>query len=95
MFKDLVHCNNCRWTHFSVSLEYVKNWESEWKSHCTTWSEKVLENFGIKDRVPPSAKSAYGECSRCGGSYRNFSDGSTLITQGSTISPILDRDEDL
>lgn len=93
--QKLVHCNNCQWTHFQVDIADVQKWKAEWVKLCATKSEDWLASYGIKDRVPPSANEQYGKCFRCRNSYKDFSDGSTLTSEGHTIQPILDRTEDM
>ncbi len=89
-----VTCKDCGWVHFEVSLEYAKNWENEWIGHFEDMDVHARDSFGLVDE-PPKIEDTLMNCQRCRASYKNFRD--TLpeeLPLGSTINPILSRDED-
>lgn len=88
-----VFCKKCGWCHFEVTAEFVRKWKAEWAEYCETWTEETLEMYGVKNRQPPSADQ-YLKCFLCGNSYKDFTD-TGKVPFGSTIQPILRRDEDL
>lgn len=89
-----VTCNKCGWVHFAVSAAYVKSWHDEWLEYWPTLDDEGKDAFGLKDG-PPTTDS-YLHCFLCGGSYRNFRDSREGDSpEGSTIGPILARDEEL
>lgn len=82
-----MECNKCGWVHFSVSEEYVKNWEKEWQHYFETWDRETLASYGITD-APPT-RDQYLECFRCGNrDTKNFFP-TKKILNGHTIQPIL------
>lgn len=95
--NKLVDCQNCGWTHFEVSADYVRNWELNWLRYFNDWSAERLELYGVTT-VPPSTEDEYLRCQNCSGYYLNFEDSSSeKITEltGHTISGILNRKEKL
>lgn len=90
----LVHCRNCRWTHFEVDAQYVKGWEDQWKVLAATAEPEYLAAYGLSPGRIPDKHDEYGKCFRCRGSYRDFEDGSTLTSSGHTIQGILARGEE-
>ncbi len=61
-------CNNCGWVYFGVSQDHVNNWKKEWEELCKTKPEEWLEQYGIKNRQPPSDKEYY-QCFLCSGPH--------------------------
>ncbi len=87
-----VKCNKCGWVHFEVSAEYVRKWEADWLLFFNTKDAEWLESYGIT--TSPPSTDIYLKCFRCGGSYKDMRD--TLgneVPNGSTIQPILNRNE--
>ena len=83
--------------HFEFSLDYCKNWENEWEIYFKTLDDKGKESFGLKDS-PPKIETEYLNCRFCGKSYKNFRDATDAEIDkiyGSTVNPILNRNEDL
>lgn len=88
-----VTCLNCGWVHFSVSKDYVNNWQEEWKKYWPTLDKEGREMFGLPDG-PPGPEEEYYKCFFCRGSYKNFRDSKLNdCPDGCTIQPILDRNE--
>ena len=95
MMNDLVNCNRCHQIHFQVSKKYCLAWLDEWMGYYNTKDKDWLNAYGLDKKVP-SIKDTYGICDRCGNLYKDFSDGTNgKELLGSTIGPILDRNEEL
>lgn len=89
--KKAVACKKCGWIHFEVSLEYVLDWQDGWIDFWIRSSKEDMSMFGCEER-PPSYKSEFLSCSRCGNSHKNFiSIKKKEIPIGVTIGPILQR----
>ncbi len=85
-------CLSCGWVHFQVSAAYVKHWEEDWKVFWEKSTPETRANYGCAD-APPSAES-YLHCANCGEFYLEFRDAKACeIPNGSTIGPILNRNE--
>lgn len=94
MKYDYVICNHCHWVHFKVSLDYCIKWENDWVTHWNNMDKDGRDAYGLSSG-PPKIADDYLNCSRCGGGYKHFRDAtSDEIPFGSTIGPILDRNED-
>lgn len=93
MSNDLVKCNNCNWVSFQVSRAYVDAWQKQWNEYWPTLDDEGKAAFGLPDG-PPSDRE-YKACHRCGGLHTNFKDydGDPDVS-GSTINPILNRNEE-
>jgi uncharacterized C2H2 Zn-finger protein len=85
--RELVECPKCGWVHFSVSEEYVQNWEKEWQHYFNTWSKESLANFGITDSPPTREQYLY--CFNCGNHDRDSFFITKKTLNGHTIQPIL------
>lgn len=86
-----VICNNCKWVHFEVSLEYVLDWQNDWIDHWLKLDQEGRNNYGCTER-PPSYKPEYTTCHRCGGSHKNFRKAKkSEVPFGSTIGGILNK----
>lgn len=91
-----VKCKNCGWIHFQVSKSYVMDWLEGWKKFWPTLTEEGKSNYGLSDGPPGPEE--YTKCQRCGGNYKNFTDATEkdlARIYGSTVSGVLDRNEDL
>jgi ribosomal protein L37E len=93
--NEFVLCKACGWVHFNVSKQYVLDWENHWKVIWNGMSDSDKADFGC-EKSPPKVKDVYINCSRCGGSYKNFRDAKKEeLPLGSTIVGILNRQEDI
>ena len=89
-----VVCNKCGWGHFSVSKQYVKEWEADWIELFKTKPAEWLEMYGITDK-PPSPDQ-YLHCFSCGNTYQDFREATEKDLKklyGHTIQPVLDFKE--
>lgn len=88
-----VKCNNCGWVHFAVTMNYVIQWEADWLDFWNKSTTETREAYGCKDS-PPKKEDNYLNCFRCSNTYIDFSDAlDSDVPFGSTIQPILDRNE--
>jgi hypothetical protein len=89
-----VSCNKCKWVHFEVSLDYCKKWEDEWKTYYKNLNAEGKKAYGLKSA--PKIEDEYLNCSRCNNTYTDFHDSTDdEVPNGSTIGPILNRQESL
>jgi hypothetical protein len=92
--NNLVHCSNCGWVHFTVTADYVREWEADWLRLFNEKDKKWLSNYGITDTPPSTDK--YLHCFRCGESYKTMLDGTPPnFGDGHTIQPILQAKDSL
>lgn len=92
-----VMCNNCGWGHFTVSKDYIKQWEAQWLKYFNEETPETLEMFGVTDNPPPPSSEVYYRCFCCGNSYKDFRDANDEDNKklyGHTIQPILDYKEE-
>lgn len=91
-----VSCSSCNWVHFEVSLDYCLKWEKDWAVYFDSITPEVRGFFGLTDS-PPKIEDSYLRCHRCNGSYKNFKELTdySKFPNGSTISPILNRNEEV
>lgn len=95
--KDLYYtCKNCGYVHFVVTASYVYTWMREWVEFWIKSNFETRENYGMQ-KGPPTPDS-YCKCFYCGNSYKNFKKTpkkKLIALYGSTIQPILHKDENL
>lgn len=85
-------CNKCNWVHFTVTAEYIDQWQKDWVVFWNKSTPEIRASYGCM--AGPPGPEQYLECFRCGNSYTDFKDTSDSdIPHGSTIQPILHRDE--
>ena len=83
--SHLVSCDNCYWVHFQVSREYAVNQVAEFNAHLSE-QDRLTRTSTVEE--------GYLSCKRCGGSYKHFHDSfDHEVSFGSTINPVLDRNE--
>lgn len=86
-------CNKCGWVHFTVTEQYIREWEAEWKHFFNTWTKQHLAAYGVTDRVP--SNECYYRCFRCGNDYKDFHDSKPgEVLDGSTLQSICERPRD-
>ena len=91
-FKNVI-CLNCGWVSFGVSTEYVRSWKKDWVVFWNKMDQRGRDMYGCS--YGPPDESEYLSCQRCGGSHHDFRDAlPEEMPYGSTIGPILNRDEE-
>ena len=90
--EKMVQCAKCGWVHFSVSADYVRKWLQDWIEYWPKLTDQDRANYGLYDG-PPNTHS-YLHCFNCHGSYKDMMP-ATKTVEGSTIQPILAKDEEL
>ena len=90
---NLVECLKCGHLQFTVSAQYVKNWESEWVTYWKYLDAEAKQNFGVSDGPPRVDQ--YLKCFKCGIDYTNFKESEGGTSGVFTVQAILDRREKL
>jgi hypothetical protein len=89
--SNLVTCK-CKWVYFSVSKQFIKDWQTKWNEYWPTLDKEGRESFGLLDG-PPTPKE-YFNCGICGTSYTDmYPSKPGDCPDGCTISPIMNKDE--